>query len=89
MAKLNWINCSRLRKYEPNYVREVRCTYCNLRFPKDQVWRAVVGGGRKAHEWCTTCKDNSEANNKPKKAAKKRKKQMKLNQLSLFNERSK
>jgi thioredoxin reductase len=85
MAKLNWINCSRLRKYEPATVVYVTCTYCKLEFRKDQVWRAVVGGGKKAHEWCTTCRENSEANNKPKKAAAARKKQMQLNQLELFN----
>lgn len=84
MAKLNWINCSRLRKYEPSHVVHVKCMYCKLEFRKDQVWQAIVRGKVKL-VWCTTCISNSEANNKPKKAAAASKKQMQLNQLELFN----
>jgi hypothetical protein len=88
MSKLHWINCSRIREYEPSYVIHVKCMYCKCEVHKSDAWRAFVRGKVKL-VWCTTCISNSEANNKPKKAAAVSKKQMQLNQLSLFNEEGK
>lgn len=58
MSRLNWINCSRLRKYEPASVVDVQCKRCKHLVYKDQAWEAKVRGGKHTLVWCTSCVNN-------------------------------
>lgn len=84
MSRLTWINCSRLREYEPAWVTEVQCDYCKEHFRKDRVWMSFHPVKRK---WCTVCKENSEKKVASQKRTKELKAAMKENNgFSLFNE---
>jgi len=86
MSKFNWINCTRIRKYEPASVVYVDCMHCGDEVRKSDACQAIARDKVKI-VWCTECIAASEASVADRKLVTQAKKAMKENnQLNLFME---